>query len=112
MVVPNGHVIVGMQTYIDPAPGGGVAPGNSAGVAWRYAPVTSCEIPNMAAVIGQQEAMTSNRNDVFVFPNPSSGVLEVGVSDFIGSSVVVVITNLMGQKSVVPSQLISLKQQN
>lgn len=38
MYVPNGNVIVGMQTYIDP--------GNniSAGVAWRYAPITACPV--------------------------------------------------------------------
>lgn len=39
MYAPNGNVIVGMQSYIDP--------GNnfSAGVAWRYAPIINCTPP-------------------------------------------------------------------
>ncbi len=100
--VPAGHVIVGMETYEETNPPSGFnVLGVAAGVAWRYAPISECIMPNMAASIGQEDAIdvSSNRiDDLVVFPNPSSGELGVNVENFIGSSVKVVITNVMGQQ--------------
>ena len=44
MYVPNGNVIVGMQTYVEPQNSPAGALGITAGVAWRYAPVISCAV--------------------------------------------------------------------
>ncbi|MEO1260623.1 MAG: IPTL-CTERM sorting domain-containing protein [Bacteroidota bacterium] len=44
MYVPNGNVIVGMQTYIEPLNQPVGAQGITAGVAWRYAPIIACPL--------------------------------------------------------------------
>ncbi|MCB0517514.1 MAG: IPTL-CTERM sorting domain-containing protein [Lewinellaceae bacterium] len=44
MYVPNGNVIVGMQTYVEPLNQPAGAIGITAGVAWRYAPIVACPV--------------------------------------------------------------------
>jgi hypothetical protein len=44
MYVPNGNVIVGMQTYVEPLNQPAGAQGITAGVAWRYAPIVACPL--------------------------------------------------------------------
>lgn len=100
---PNGHVIVGMVTYEETNPPGGFnVLGASAGVAWRYAPVALCDDNDpMSAAVGQPEALETpmdKNSGLVVFPNPSSGMMDVGVGDYLGSSVDVIITNVMGQQ--------------
>jgi hypothetical protein len=99
MYVPDGNVIVGMQTYEDP--------GNdiSAGVAWRYAPIETCIISGCTITsITLQNASpcndngtTDNANDDFFTADivvnyvdpPATGTLDVsgaGVSESIAVS--------------------------
>ena len=69
------------------------------------AAAAECEVcdgggtPTMQSAIGNQEQTIENRVDDFtVFPNPSDGVVNVGVQSYIGSAVDVTITNAMGQQ--------------
>lgn len=86
MYVPNGSVIVGMQTYTDPVNQPAGALGLVAGVAWRYAPVVSCQLPCSIEGISVSNISTCNNqgtpepeDDTFTadvtvsFSNPPSG---------------------------------------
>ncbi len=50
MYVPDGNVIIGMQTYIEPLNQPAGAIGITAGVAWRYAAINSVPCPAMCSV--------------------------------------------------------------
>lgn len=61
MYVPNGNVIVGMQTYVEPLNQPAGAQGITAGVAWRYAPITAC--PLVCSIDGISVSNISACND-------------------------------------------------
>lgn len=61
MYAPNGNVIVGMQTYIEPLNQPTGAINIVAGVAWRYAPIVAC--PLMCSVDGISVGNISACND-------------------------------------------------
>lgn len=50
MYAPNGNVLVGMQTYIEPGPNPPGSAGITAGVAWRYAPILNVQCASSCAV--------------------------------------------------------------
>ena len=60
--------------------------------------------PVMAEAIGNETESTGNSigtervADLAVFPNPTSGVVNIGVLEYMGSAVDIQITNAMGQK--------------
>ncbi|MCB0526791.1 MAG: T9SS type A sorting domain-containing protein, partial [Saprospiraceae bacterium] len=104
--VPNGNVIVGMVTYRDQNPPSGYNVfGIAAGVAWRYAPVSSCNggdnVPLAAAVNPTPESLdtpTERLANLTVFPNPSSGVVNITVEDYIGKSIELAVYNILGEQ--------------
>ena len=77
MYVPDGNVVVGMQTYIEPLNQPAGAQGITAGVAWRYAPIIAC--PLVCSVDGISVANISACNDQGT-PNPSDDTFTADVT--------------------------------
>ncbi|MCB0530985.1 MAG: hypothetical protein H6574_15020 [Lewinellaceae bacterium] len=82
MFAPDGNVIVGMQTYVEPGPNPPGSAGITAGVAWRYAPllnvpcVTACSI----ASISVSNISACNNNGTPSNPNDDTFTANVTVA--------------------------------
>lgn len=77
MYVPNGNVIVGMQTYVEPLNQPAGAQGITAGVAWRYAPIIACAVPCSVSGISVSNISACNNNGT---PTPGDDTFTANVT--------------------------------
>ncbi len=82
MFAPNGNVIVGMQTYVEPGPNPAGSVGITAGVAWRYAPLLNVACASSCAVesIAVSNISTCNNNGTPANPNDDTFTANVTVT--------------------------------
>ncbi len=58
---------------------------------------TYCEAPVMAAAIGQETTIGEKLDDLTLFPNPTSGEVNIALEDYLGKPVEIVVYNLLGE---------------
>ena len=79
MYVPDGNVIVGMETFIDPGNNPAGAMGLAAGIAWRFAPVVTVPCPTTCSVDGIMVSNISLCNDNGTPTNPADDTFTADV---------------------------------